>query len=649
MSEQEAIINKFSKNRAEEFGYDLWGKFIIPLFYNELIILNATKPRIIEGVRGCGKTMLLRYFSYHTQFSGKRSRFFDDYFPNIGITWKADTYFSYIMNDRDVKEEEWVLYFSHYLSISFAIEITNSLITICKSKYEEEIIEQIEKIDFSSLEVLFNTKFAKNFNLNDLFNFLKVELRKLQALVNNPHECKVNLIGKELLINIISLISENLNNKSLIYHIFIDEYENLRNYQKRIINSWLKNSDQNLMFHIAVKRNAFDFKETLGTEILEETHDYRVINLDKKYRKNFNVFAGEILLSVLRKKEVFDPAILFDREKLSDRQEKNYQTNVIKQAKKILPSLEREDLARKALESNSVMRTLKNKLIKAFKKKNLESEEYLASFLDKNYPSASIIMPALLNRSNLRIEDIKIEFEKYKKKAKSKFDNWIDNIFIDAILQLYSSYNQFSPIYSGFDTLIQLSNSNIRYFNELVYYSIYEEDFDDTNLVIKPELQAKGALRVSSKYIEEVKSFRPLGHTLYRFLIRLCKIFQLSRENPKISESERNHFSIKTSYENLPEKYYDFFQSSIKNSVLLDSKATKKKEDNTIESYEYKIHPIFTPYFMISYRKKRKLYLDIVDFEMLLAESANDFNIYYKEFSKKWEIEDSKQENLFNI
>ena len=47
-----------AKNRAEEFGHDLWQDFVIPPYFMELEILHSRKPSIIVGGRGCGKTML---------------------------------------------------------------------------------------------------------------------------------------------------------------------------------------------------------------------------------------------------------------------------------------------------------------------------------------------------------------------------------------------------------------------------------------------------------------------------------------------------------------------------------------------------------------------------------------------------------------
>lgn len=66
------IDSKMTRNRAEEYGFDLWKEFVVPPYFLSLKTLKSEKPLIIEGGRGSGKTMLLRYLCHATQFSKKR-------------------------------------------------------------------------------------------------------------------------------------------------------------------------------------------------------------------------------------------------------------------------------------------------------------------------------------------------------------------------------------------------------------------------------------------------------------------------------------------------------------------------------------------------------------------------------------------------
>ena len=86
-----SLASIFSKNRAEELGYDVWEHFVIPPFFDRLDLTTARKPRIIIGGRGCGKTMLLRYLSHQTVFSQQRASIPTTAIHHIGLYWRVDS------------------------------------------------------------------------------------------------------------------------------------------------------------------------------------------------------------------------------------------------------------------------------------------------------------------------------------------------------------------------------------------------------------------------------------------------------------------------------------------------------------------------------------------------------------------------------
>src|SRR3954471_16272282 len=115
---QDAVI----KNRAEEFGFDVWPHFVIPPFYDSLGLEEARKPWVLRGGRGCGKTMLLRYLSHHSVFSRTRNDIPEDAAHRIGLYWKADTQFATTMQGRGLEEETWRSAFFHLLSLTIGAD-----------------------------------------------------------------------------------------------------------------------------------------------------------------------------------------------------------------------------------------------------------------------------------------------------------------------------------------------------------------------------------------------------------------------------------------------------------------------------------------------------------------------------------------------
>ena len=102
------ISSNLTRNRAEEYGFDLWNEFVIPPYYPQLELMKSEKPQIIEGGRGSGKTMLIRYLCHATQFSPKRKNISAKDYKRIGIYWKMDVQFSKLMSMRGAEDSLWL-------------------------------------------------------------------------------------------------------------------------------------------------------------------------------------------------------------------------------------------------------------------------------------------------------------------------------------------------------------------------------------------------------------------------------------------------------------------------------------------------------------------------------------------------------------
>ena len=174
--------NDFSKNRAEEYGYDMWGYFVIPPFYNQLQLFRSNKPIVIEGGRGSGKTMLLRYLCHQTQFSTKREVFPNDVFCRVGIYWKIDTQFTKLMYRRKKEIDEWNPAFINWGVLEISEGILGSLYSMANSKYSGIDNSVLLQINFSPLKDYFQDIPER---IDELFAFIKKQNRKFQVFVSN--------------------------------------------------------------------------------------------------------------------------------------------------------------------------------------------------------------------------------------------------------------------------------------------------------------------------------------------------------------------------------------------------------------------------------------------------------------------------------
>ena len=271
------INSSLTRNRAEEYGFDLWNEFVVPPYYPQLELMKSEKPQIIEGGRGSGKTMLIRYLCHTTQFSPKRKDISAKDYKRIGIYWKMDVQFSKLMSMRGAEDSLWLDAFVNMGVLVLTKEIIDSLHNIKRINILADC--DIENIDFSALKD-FDPLIPVELGL--LRTYINSQYNKFQSWVSNYKKIEQPIFyPKSFLDCIITIIKEQVTIlRDSFYSVYIDEYENLIATHKRIINTWVKHSQSPIIFNIAMKHNSLDITETLSEEHIVEIHDYRLIDIE---------------------------------------------------------------------------------------------------------------------------------------------------------------------------------------------------------------------------------------------------------------------------------------------------------------------------------------------------------------------------------
>ncbi len=527
------VENSIAQNRAEEFGYDLWEDFVIPPFYDGLDLLTAKKPRVVVGGRGCGKTTLLRYLCHQTQFSNKRSNITEQDILNIGVYWRVDTNFAKLLSKRGYEDDVWISAFRHLAVLEISQEILKSLESIANSSFETFENNDLNTFDFSILNS-FSSDVPSDFT--ELKKFIRRQINSFQTWAGNIRTIKQPVFFplefvKELVAEIKSQ-NDLFNNTD--YLVYVDEYENLLVGQQRLINTWMKHSEMPLIFNLAMKPNSFLDKNTIGNEPIAETHDYREYDLEYFYENiNFEVFAAEILFLRLWKNDsTFKIPILpeelrsTETQVLDKRKSDLYKKRVLNAAKDFLPSTSVDEMSKDVFTDDILYNRLKDLIRKAIKNNNLKGN--LEDFLIPEFPQASVIIPALLNRA-ISTEEVLNEIEKLKSGKQNKFNgktNWVHNNLFGCLLLIYEPLGRSCPIYSGFEAFCLMSRTNLRHFLELCYKSIANELLNSNKKILKTisiKSQAEASKQASSTFLREVKNFGN-DDSLIRFLKQIfCK------------------------------------------------------------------------------------------------------------------------------
>ena len=651
-------VENLSRNRAEELGLDLWEEFIIPPFFPRIDLHAARKPRIVLGGRGCGKTMLLRYFSHYTQFSPRRLDLKIESIKGVGLYWKIDSQYARAMFGRQIEPDVWEAAFEHYAVVTLGHELIKSLYSVRASSLPKSVGEKLFNISMHGAFSFLNPKIA---TIEDANLFFQRERQRFDLWLRQPKTTPhPTFLPKTLLLALSGAILDSRLLGNIAFHAYIDEYENLREYQQIILNTWLKHSEQGLIFHLAVKRNGFTTSKTHSSESISETHDYKTLDIEQySLDADFALFAAEVLLHALfgssQSSASMDSYLLRDPTRLKERATRDYKVQMMRRVKELLPRLRPREIAEHSINHKPIRAKLSERLKKSCEARGWKSIEIFQSTdLD---PRIQVILPAVVARHKETQVSINTELQKAKSGLKNRFygnGGWIDNMFIDSLLDLYEPFDRACPLYSGFRTYVVLAHGNLRHFLELCHKSFLQVspsiDTGVSELNVPVQKQAE-AVKVASAYLlTKTKDAGDLGNALFLFVQRLGHIYSIMRRSPSKSRSEISQFAIATGRSDQAERLFSFLNEAVKQSVIIEYPPSQRSNSNAPEMRNYGINPIFTPHFLISYRRRRRASMDLEDLRTLIEGSQSEFRAMatrYEKQERRFE-EEASQGSIFS-
>ena len=642
-----SVFNAFAKNRAEELGPDLWGKFVVPLFFHRLALDDVRKPLLIEGGRGCGKTTLLRYLSHRTQLSEKRILQSDALPKQIGLYLRADTQYLRTFRGDWLSDPEWQQVFEHALCLMILTEMLSAFQLLARGPERQALFPGVQTLDMACLQD-FDPATPKE--VAEAAVYVHSLQNKLAMWLNNPES-----IPKPLLLPLKPVLTGLIRSArtqvpvltDIDFFVFIDEYENLLQYQMRLINTYLKHSEPPLIFHVAAKRNAMSDRATIGDEQLQEPDDFRTVDIEEYLAPDFDLFAGELFcFRLLRKGAHLDNSpvteeLLCNEQSVQRRlNDKDYRRAVRDVVNGVLPSMTSEDIAAFVFKDDA----LRGRMTKAVDKTLREIDKSLRveQFLRPEIPLPSVCTLSLLSQGKKPAEILE-ELDKYAAGQPSRFSQgeWIHHYFLGSVLHLYLPLQRPCVAYAGFTTFLKLSRCNVRHFLELCHLSMQSVDDVSTDpwRSVPFEKQAAAARTASALFVKETQGSGDHGNRLFLIVNTLGQIFRLSQQRPSQSESERTHFSIDGTPSDQAEMV---LRECIKWSVLFATRETKVK-DSRFEADEYVLNPIYAPYFGISYNKGRKLEFSLQAVEDILVGDRSNLDDLVKSYKRMWGVTESDQ------
>ena len=576
MTDANAIHDLFGSFRAEWLRDDIFELFSEPAYFAHLL---GNKSCVLMGGRGSGKTTVLRCLSYEGQMALGRQKWTTP--KNVGIYYRVNTNIVTAFAGPDVNVEDWRRLFGHFLNL-----------TICKelAKYALKYVERVSHYDASDVSfapVGLALGIGNTENLSHLLKGISEATTLLELYINNMGSARPTISQLQSPITLLlQRLKELRDHEEVGFHIILDEYENLLDYQQQIVNTLIKHSGENCYFKVGVRELGWRIHTTLNeTESLISPADYELIHIEERLKENFCDFARTVCEARLASnRTAIGPHLGMDD---------------------LLPTLTTLDEAELLGISNRVTE-IREMIRDAFGESHIALSQH----------DFAIYVFFELNGKNLNdaVSDIE-DFANRKQRAVDKFYNH-SHAFLFSITDKGALI---SKHYCGHETFARIANRNIRFYMQLVHESIVRQISAKKDLSAKIDYkdQTLAARRVGLNYLRELEGATARGSHLSKLILGFGRFFQLLASDPRGGAPECNQFFFRGSGEVVPKKQKEeasrLLADAVMHMALVRSPGTKLPTESDTRAWDYSPHPIFSPYFNYSSRRKRKIGITDID------------------------------------
>jgi len=662
------LLNALGTARTEQqnFSYSVYNKFVVPPALVQYDLREMRHSIILQGSRGCGKTTYIRYFSHWTQFDKNRDSLESESVSSIILYWKPDTAFFRSISYGWLKEEESYQFFMTISGLELLYELISALDNI--SYHWPEIIQELDSsTDFwTSVELITGIN-DRSFSAQ--LQWVKKQLYIAETAIQGPDTNQLIKISPsavlKLLIPIIQRDCARL--RGVRFAVYVDEFENLSDQQQKIINGYRKGSDAKLTWNVAHKRFAKIVNNTDGVEQVTVTDDFRNLYMEEiygaerksdapegvyEYGTSSQVFTSEVFLHGLLSEGIISDIegisleTLTDRAYIQARKLKSYRDHVLTLMKRLFPEPLVPDLAKKAMEQNGV----RNLVLKQLSKYEVIPQKSIEKFVAEK-PADALVTWCISQQKTFKPNQL-LEFIE---KGNAAFKERVRTYSMASLLSMNIRFDYIDiPIYSGFDRFISLSQSNIRHFVELCYQSLNQLDTEcnvrtltDIPSVTYQQMH-QGAIETSLSFIGKVNSFEPLGQKLAILVNRLGVLFQSYQRQPIQSEPEKVSIVVEGIYGEIPEEISDLIEAAKCWRVIIQDNITRDRSAQKVisSSSQFRLSPICSPGFSISYRKGRTIQLSAREFQDLCFSDNQKFQKWLDDHIRSFQ-KSNQQESLF--
>lgn len=126
---------------------------------------------------------------------------------------------------------------------------------------------------------------------------------------------------------------------------------------------------------------------------------------------------------------------------------------------------------------------------------------------------------------------------------------------------------------------------------------------------VTPVIQTIAAQNTGKKNLSELEGLSVHGAKLTKLLLGLGRIFQVMASDPAGHAPEVNQFYLAEdpSSGEITEDISPLLKAAVMHLALVRYPGSKLIDEGDTKDYDYMMHPIYSPFFVFSHRKKRKM------------------------------------------
>lgn len=638
------INNPFVDCTARDMKYEEVNKYWCNSFrlykLNEGEFYSSKTPIIIEGARGTGKTMMLKYLSYSVQKcfadSSDRQHLLEHYRKvGLGIYFRYKADFCNLFDELNCDNEQKDLLFKMYFQLFLLREYVSIL---------EDIYDSSDELANRCVSIICSVINYETNSFKDIKEYINNTIFDIDRAVNDSiyNENWFKCIGEkieytEVMYKTIYEIQRKCNELKDVYIvILLDEYENAFKFHK-IINTYVKQSDDSLKltYRIGMRPDGMDYNNATNVagEKLQVDRDFLLRRLVYDNLNQYKEFAYEVASRRLNNTVEYRENGLTDIEKLlgkkedlddeaeriadSDKQfgiiEHKFSDSELKRVKRTIGSNE------KLLEMYNILRVLRG---------------------DKYEEIGKISRQYVEQRDNKNLKSVKGNVRKYMLDYSSKYRMAL----LYLLLAIYKNKNK---EYYSFNTFIYLSSGAINDFISLCRNTFRYVDRDVFKDLcnggrISNDIQTIGAKITAKDQYKKLSMSNKYGFEMATFVDNMGNLFREYHRDPKVRYPETNQFAFLNEAGIIQNERLALYLHELVNSGAVIK--TSEKHRITIGKRRgniYKLNRIFAPEYQYSYRTRGGFNYTLTEneFDILLHESIDAKDMIKHEDFNQMKIE----------